>query len=73
MTREEALEWLRGERSMVNSIYPSGTEAEVAKADAYMVMQAYYVAKAWSEGLFNPLTPEFLEPYGGRVDDDWVL
>lgn len=63
MTREEALEWLKGNRSMVNTIYGSNplqaTEAEVAKADAYMIMQAYYITKAWEENLIPKENPYF--------------
>jgi len=57
MNYEEAKEWLKGKRSMCNSIpndpdgYDMTTEVRVAKADAAMMQQAYYVAKAHKEGL----------------------
>jgi len=54
MTYEEALAWLRGHRSMNNMLLPDPIETRevrIAQADAAMVQQAYWVAKAHREGL----------------------
>ena len=54
MTYEEALEWLKGKRSMCN-IIPSDQfdtwQVRVAQADAAMIQQAYYILKAHKEKL----------------------
>ena len=58
MNYAEALEWLKGNRSMTNSVpmYPFETAQErIAAADAAMTQQAYWVAKAWNEGLVNDM------------------
>jgi hypothetical protein len=54
MNYEEALAWLRGERSTTNLIPIEPRETwcvRIASADASMTKQAYYVAKAHEEGL----------------------
>ena len=54
MNKQEALAWLRGERSMTNAIpeEPRSTWlVRVAEADAAMTQQAYWVMKANVEGL----------------------
>ena len=54
MTYEEALEWLRGNRSMTNIIPQDPFETwqvRIAQADAAMMQQAYYVLKAHKEDL----------------------
>lgn len=60
MDYEEALAWMRGERSMCNSIPQdpfSDWEVRIAQADAAMKKQAYYVLKAHKEGLL-PGSPD---------------
>ena len=52
MTYEEACAWLRGERSMTNIIPQDPFESwqiRIAQADAAMVQQAYWTAKAYSD------------------------
>ncbi len=59
MTIEEAKEWLRGERSMCNIIpqEPFDTwQVRIAQADAAMAEQAYWVLRAYKEGLINEPT-----------------
>jgi hypothetical protein len=54
MNIEEAKEWLRGNRSMCNSISSADFETwqvRIAQADAAMMEQAYWVLKADKEGL----------------------
>ena len=49
MDYKEALEWLRGNRSTVNTIPQDPFETwqvRVAQADAAMTQQAYWIAKA---------------------------
>ena len=49
MDYKEALEWLRGNRSMANLIPQEPFETwqvRIAQADAAMTQQAYWVAKA---------------------------
>ena len=56
MTYEEALAWIRGERSMTNYFISTDYEyrlVALAQADAAMLQQAYFVLKAWKEGLVN--------------------
>ncbi len=54
MTIEEAIAWLKGERSMTD-IIPSNDvdtwQVRIAQADAAMMQQAYLVLKAHKEGL----------------------
>ena len=56
MDHKEALEWLKGNRSMCNVI-PSndiGTwNVQIAQVDAAMMQQAYWVLLAYSQGLFK--------------------
>lgn len=57
MNYAEAIEWLKGNRSTVNMVpqHPIETWQErIANADAGMTKQAYYVAKAHTEGLVKP-------------------
>lgn len=54
MSYDEALAWIRGERSMTNAIPAEPRETlavRVAQADAWMMQQAYFVLKAWNEEL----------------------
>lgn len=54
MTKEEAIKWLSGDMSMCN-IIPSDNfetwQVRIAQADAAMCQQAYYILKAYNEGL----------------------
>ena len=54
MDLKEAREWLKGERSMMNIIPQDPHETRlmrIACADAACTKQAYYIAKAYEEGL----------------------
>ena len=54
MTHEEAVEWLRGNKSWVNLIpnEPIDTrDGRVAQADAFTTQQAYWIVRAKKEGL----------------------
>ena len=57
MTKEEAKEWLEGQRSTTNMIpsdpdgYGLTWEVRIAQADAAMMQQAYWTLRAHSEGL----------------------
>lgn len=56
MTKLEAEEWILGSRSTANTVprEPYETwEVRIAQADAVMIQQAYYVLKAYKEGLLN--------------------
>ena len=56
MDYDEAIGWLKGERSMTNTIPQDPFETwqvRVAKADAAMTQQAYWIAKAYKEDLLN--------------------
>lgn len=59
MNKEEAQEWLKGNRSMCN-IIPSNDfetwQVRIVQADAAMMEQAYWVLKAHKEGLINEPT-----------------
>lgn len=61
MKYEEALGWLRGERSMCNS-FGIGEESiiKTCEADSNMIQQAYWIVKAHKEGLIStqPLTAD---------------
>ena len=61
MNYEEALAWLQGTRSLGNLIMQDPLETwqvRIAQADAAMVQQAYWVAKAHKDGLLdNVATP----------------
>lgn len=54
MDRQEAIEWLKGNRSTTNTIPQDPFETwqvRIAQADAAMTMQAYWVLKAYHEGM----------------------
>jgi len=54
MSREEAIEWINGKRSMTNIIPQEPLETwgvRIAQADAAMTQQAYWVLKALDEGV----------------------
>ena len=54
MNKEEAMEWLKGSRSMINIVPrdPYETwECRIAEADASMIQQAYWIVRASKEGL----------------------
>ncbi len=54
MDYEEALAWLRGERSTINYAYgndPGESQERAARQDAGMTEQAYWVVRAHNEGL----------------------
>jgi len=56
MSYEEAIEWLRGQRSLTNmvTIEPRETWMErIARADAGMIEQAYWIARARKESLVD--------------------
>ncbi len=56
MDQDEAREWIEGKRSMANMIPqdPYETwELRFTQADAAKTQQAYYVLKAYSEGLIK--------------------
>jgi len=77
MNHEEAIEWLRGKRSMCNSI-PQTTDGQwhvmVAQADAAMTQQAHWIVKAHRDRLviadipklkprhFGDSEPEYCDP-----------
>ena len=57
MTIQEAVEWLHGERStgnLIPSVDPGTWQVQTAQADAAMIQQAYWVIKAYKEGLIKP-------------------
>ena len=54
MNLEEAIEWLKGKRSMTNIIPQDPFETwqvRVAEADAAMTQQAYWITRAHKENL----------------------
>ncbi len=54
MSYEEALEWLRGERSTINYTQaptPEESRINAAKQDASMTEQAYWIVRAHKEEL----------------------
>ncbi len=54
MTYEEALAWLRGERSTINyteAPTPQESRVNAAKQDASMTEQAYWIVRAHKEGM----------------------
>ena len=56
MDRAEAIEWLCGRRSLksIVPVEPHETwQVRIAEADAAMTRQAYYLAKAYREGLLD--------------------
>jgi hypothetical protein len=62
MTYEEAVAWLKGQRSTANIIQSDSNSngqwiVQTAQADAAMTQQAYWIVKAWSENIV-PSVPE---------------
>ena len=56
MKYDEAVEWIKGKRSMINEVpqNPIKTWAlRIAETDAAMVYQAYWILKAYKEGLIK--------------------
>ena len=56
MTLDEALGWLKGERSTTNMIPPEPRETwlvRISQADAAWTEQSYWMARAHKEGLLN--------------------
>jgi hypothetical protein len=56
MEKQEAEEWLSGNRSMCNSLSsgdPDLWQVRIAQADAAMMQQAYWVLRAYKEGLIK--------------------
>ena len=59
MSYEEAVAWLRGERSMTNYFFEYATEpraeemVRTARADAALTEQAYWIVRAHKEGLVS--------------------
>ena len=53
MTYPEAVEWIKGNRSMVNVVPydPLNWQSRIAEADAFMTQQAYWVLKAHAENI----------------------
>lgn len=54
MNYEEAIEWLRGKRSLTNIIPSEPPETwlvRIVEADANMMKQAYWLARAYKEEL----------------------
>lgn len=61
MTKEEAMEWIKGNRSTVNSIQQEPLETwqvRIAQADAAMYEQAYWVLRAYGENLLKEYSNE---------------
>ena len=50
MDYKEAVEWLKGKRSMCNTVLDN---TECAEVDASMMKQAYWMVKAYKEGLIK--------------------
>ncbi len=58
MNYKEALEWLKGKRSMTNILECEDTNSwniAIAQADAAMTEQAYWIVRAHKEGLVKGL------------------
>ena len=56
MNDNEAREWLSGNRSMCNSLSsgdPDMWQVRTVQADAAMMEQAYWVLRAYKEGLLD--------------------
>jgi len=56
MTKKESLEWIRGVRDMGNLIIQEPYETwnvRVEQANAAKIQQAYWVLKAYKEGLLD--------------------
>lgn len=61
MTYEEAIEWIKGERSLTNIIPQEPFESwnvRIVQADTSMVEQAYWVLRAHKEGLVKNIQVE---------------
>ena len=57
MSYEEALAWLKGERSTINYTdagTPEQSRINSAEKDASMTEQAYWIVRAHKEGLVEP-------------------
>ena len=70
MTNEEAIAWLKGDRSMINSVHSEHRETwslRKSKEDSVMIQQAYWIAKAHKEGLI----PEDDAGYEGGGGGDY--
>ena len=70
MTYQEAIAWLNGERSACNYVPQDPIETwqtRIAEADAAMTQQAYWMAKAHSEGRMKWI------PTPGRLYEACVL
>ena len=58
MDYKEAVEWLKGTRSMINIIPQNPLETwqvRTAEADAALTQQAYWIVKAYAENLVEPV------------------
>ena len=56
MDHKEALDWLRGDRSVTNIVpqHPHETWViRIAQADAALVQQAYWIVRAYRERLLD--------------------
>jgi len=55
MSKDEAIEWLKGNRSTTNSFswIDNNDIVLCAKADSAMTQQAYFIVKAHKEGLIK--------------------
>ena len=56
MSEQEAIAWLKGERSMTNTVpqHPFETwQSRIAEADAFMTQQAYWIVKSHNELLIR--------------------
>jgi len=61
MEHKEALEWLRGERSMCNLVPQDPHETwqeRIARADAAMTERAYWIARAYKENIVGAQADE---------------
>ena len=61
MTIEEAIAWLKGERSTVNVVpqHPLETwQSRIMEADAFATQQAYWIVRAQNEGIVPEETKE---------------
>ena len=79
MSYKEAVDWLEGNRSMTNLIPqdPFGTwQVRIAKADAAMTVQAYWIVKARTELInlekltraFGIMTSASIQSHNGHWD-----
>lgn len=73
MKIDEARAWLRGERSLTNIVpeHPIETwQSRVAEADAALTQQAYWIAKANSDGVLPEATTRPVEYYEWERDKE---